>query len=109
MFHEREKSNGMDDRFMKEDTQTSHIYGPTSPLLAMDPSFRVDEGFSEDTRSLDDGDSAMGLEPRQNSSIHLVSNPLTALQNAVLAFDESQRSGEYERKIGTECLLTQNL
>ena len=62
--------------------------------MAMDPSFRVDEGFSEDTRSLDDADSAMGLEPKQISNVSLVPSPLTALQNAVMALDESQRSGE---------------
>ena len=78
---------------MKGSTGSPQIYNAPYPALAMDSSFRLDEGFSEDTRSLDDGDSTMGLEPRQDSSINLVSSPLAALQNAVMALDESQRSG----------------
>ena len=61
----------------------------------MDGSFKVDEGYSEETRSLDDGDSTMGMEPRPASSIGLLPSPLLALQNAVMSLNETQRSGTF--------------
>ena len=65
---------------------------PPFPSLGPDASYRLDEGYSEDTRSLDDGDSAMGLEPRTSSEANL----LDTLQNAVLSLDERQRSGSFK-------------
>ena len=62
----------------------------------MDGSFRLDEGYSEDTRSLDDADSTMGIEPRPSSDIGQIPSPLLALQNAVMALNEAQRSGSSE-------------
>ena len=64
------------------------------PSLNIDASFKLDEGYSEDTRSLADDDSAMGMEPRTAGSPNLMPNPLAALENAVAALDEAQRSGE---------------
>ena len=68
------------------------VCNPSFPTLSNEKSFRLDEGYSEDTRSLDDGDSAMGLELR-NSTANLLEDPLVALQNAVMSLDECQRSG----------------
>ena len=67
----------------------SSVYNPSCPSLAPDASFRLDEGYSEDTRSLDDGDSAMGLEPRPSSAATV----METLHNIALSLDERQRSG----------------
>lgn len=79
----------MDDRLPDE---LAAVCDPPFASLHPDTSFRLDEGYSEDTRSLDDGDSAMGLEMRTSTS-NLLENPLIALHNAVVALDERQRSG----------------
>ena len=84
----------MDTGLSNRQYQSPHMLESRFPVLAMDTNFKLDEGYSEDSRSVDDGDSAMGLEPRNNSQVNLLSNPLTAIQNAVMALDESQRSGE---------------
>ena len=62
---------------------------PFSPLLStkMDPSYKVDEGYSEDTRSQDDPDFPMRMEPDGEDMLptHI---------DAVMALSESDRSGE---------------
>ena len=70
-----------------------NVYNPLCSSLPPDMSFRLDEGYSEDTRSIDDGDSAMGLEPRNNSTSSLIEEPLVTLHKAVMSLDERQRSG----------------
>jgi hypothetical protein len=62
----------------------------------METSYKGDEGYSEDTRSLDDGDSTMGVEPRAGAASGLLPSALVALQNAIMALDEGQRSGGYK-------------
>ena len=72
-----------------------NVYDPLCSSVQPDTSFRLDEGYAEDTRSIDDGDSAMGLEPRNSSTANLLDNPLLALHNAVMSLDERQRSGTH--------------
>ena len=55
--------------------------------------FKGDEGYSEDTRSQDDGDSTMGIEPRFPTSQPPMLDPLPALYEAIMGLNESQRSG----------------
>ena len=69
------------------------LHGTVCAALNVDAAFKVDEGYSEETRSMDSGDSAMGLEPRNSGSLSLQPDPLAALHNAVAALDEPQRSG----------------
>ena len=57
-------------------------------------SFRLDEGFVDETRSLDDGDSAMELEPRTSDPPRISHDPLVTLHNAVMSLSEPQRSGK---------------
>ena len=66
------------------------------PALSVDASFKVDEGYSEETRSMDDGDSAMEMEPRNMESHKILQDPLAALYDAVAALDDPQRSGELD-------------
>ena len=50
----------------------------------MDPSYKVDEGYSEDTRSQDDSDSPMRMEPGGDD----------VLFDAVMALGDGEKSGE---------------
>ena len=81
----------MDSRLL--DHLSGVCQSPYAPLHP-DPSFRLDEGYAEDARSIDDGDSAMGLEPRNLGAADLLDDPFTALHNAVMNLNERQRSGE---------------
>ena len=72
----------------------SGVCQPSYGSLHPDPSFRLDEGYAEDARSIDDGDSAMGLEPRNSGAANLLDDPLIALHTAVMNLDERQRSGK---------------
>lgn len=56
--------------------------------------FKLDEGFVDETRSLDDGDSAMELEPRMGNPSRIPHDPLITLHEAVMSLSESQRSGK---------------
>ena len=63
-------------------------------LHSRNASFKIDEGFVDDTRSLDDGDSTMGLEPRSVEPIGILPDPLVTLSQAIMSLSESQRSGK---------------
>lgn len=53
----------------------------------MDPSYKVDEGYSEDTRSQDDPDSPMRMEPDGDDI-------LPTQIDAVMALSEGDKSGK---------------
>lgn len=67
----------------------------SQPLMApkMDPSFKIDEGYSEDARSQDDPDSPMKME---SSVADIFSSPWAmggSIPEQILALNESDRSG----------------
>lgn len=66
--------------------------GPYRLLEPEGGPFKGDEGFSEDARSQDDGDSTMGVEPCFPSQ-PAAQDPLQALYEAILGLSEGQRSG----------------
>ena len=60
-------------------------------------SYKVDEGYSEETRSQEGIDSPMRMDAGDDSAI-VAQLPLGAsLQDAVLALGENERRGEYLR------------
>ena len=59
----------------------------------MEMPFKVDEGYSEDTRSQDGGDSSIGLESGVEELMGLVIPPMGRLSDAVLTLSEAERSG----------------
>ena len=63
----------------------------------MDPSYKIDEGYSEETRSQGEVDSPMKID--HGDEQHLLSHiPHTSeLQEAVLALSELERKGERSR------------
>jgi hypothetical protein len=66
---------------------------PPCPASATEGSFKMDEGYSEETRSQYDGDSSMGVDSRTDILGPMTMHPLTALQNVVMSLGESERSG----------------
>lgn len=72
------------------------MYQKSYTSSIVDPSFKVDEGYSEETRSQDDVDSAMRLDTG-------ISAPMVAgLPEGIMALSEAERSG-------TSRLYSQNL
>ena len=63
-------------------------FGPS-----MASAFKVDEGYSEDTRSQDDVDSAMRIEPGSHS-IATHSGIVASMPEGIMALNEAERSGE---------------
>ena len=60
------------------------------PNLKMDPSYKVDEGYSEDTRSQDGLDSPMNMEAGSDGQQLGIGG---RLPSDVLALSEAERSG----------------
>ena len=66
---------------------------PPCLISALDAPFKLDEGYSEETRSQYDGDSSMGLEPRSGNVMPLSLSSLTVLPDVVMSLSEAERSG----------------
>lgn len=66
-----------------------------SPTVSdkMYTSYKVDEGYSEDTRSQDDPDSPMAVEPGGEEMLQAQTDT-NALYNAVIALGDGEKSGE---------------
>lgn len=64
----------------------------------MDVSYKVDEGYSEDTRSQDDYESPMRVEPGEDSILPTQLSCGASLQDAALALSEGERSGGLPRQ-----------
>lgn len=62
-------------------------YQKTYASSIIDPSFKVDEGYSEETRSQDDVDSAMRLD------IAIPAPMVVGLPEGIMALSEAERSG----------------
>ena len=60
------------------------------PQLKMESSYKVDEGYSEETRSQDGFDSPMGIESGSEPP-HMMS--ATELSAAVMSLSESDKAG----------------
>ena len=76
----------------------ARLYQRNYAPSGIDSSFKIDEGYSEDTRSLDDVDSPMKLEPGVNET-NGVSMPMAAssLSDGVMVLNEAERSGMLPR------------
>lgn len=59
----------------------------------MQPSFKLDEGYSEETRSQTGSDEAMEPEPTAGTTAGLVPAPYVGLPDWIMALGEDQRSG----------------
>jgi len=61
--------------------------------IKMDPSYKLDEGYSEDTRSQDDLDSPIAMEQYGVLQSHMMS--ATELSTAVSALTEAEKAGVF--------------
>jgi hypothetical protein len=78
-----------------------HAGQPPYPVATLEAPFKVDEGYSEDTRSLEDGDSTMGLTAvpgRTDAGLPVLSS-ISGVSEAILAMDDAQRSGQCNNPI----------
>ena len=62
----------------------------------MDSAFKLDEGYSEETRSDNDLDSPMRLEPVPDEAVAVPMSAPPALPPAILALSEAERSGKID-------------
>ncbi len=69
------------------------LYQPGFATSKMDSSFKLDEGYSEETRSQDDSDSPMRFESVSDETVSVPLNAPPALPPAILALSEAERSG----------------
>ena len=58
-----------------------------------DSSFKVDEGYSEDTRSQDDNESPMKIEPGAEEMVPIQVPMVGGLPQEIMALSEVERSG----------------
>lgn len=65
----------------------AQMYQKTYASSIDDPSFKVDEGYSEETRSQNDVDSAMRLD------IAISAPTVAGLPERIMALSEAERSG----------------
>ena len=73
---------------------TSQMCKPPCPVSNMEAVFKVDEGYSEDGRSLDGGDLIMGDESRTSEVMGMSFPSLAGLPDVVLTLNEAERSGK---------------
>lgn len=66
---------------------------PPCPVSSRHMPFKLDEGYSEETRSQYDGDSSMGVEPASGNSLEMPLPSLVGLPDAIMALGEAERSG----------------
>ena len=81
----------------------ARICQPPCPVSSRQTPFRLDEGYSEETRSQDDDDSTMGTEPGGSGPIATSLSPLAGLPDAVMALTEAERSGKTTLDIVSIC------
>lgn len=69
------------------------IYHKNYLSPCVDPSFKVDEGYSEETRSQDDVDSPMRLDSASNEMKTIPVPMVASLPEGIMALNEAERSG----------------
>ena len=60
------------------------------PLPVMDTSYKIDEGYSEETRSQDDLDSPMGMDANTED---MIPTPLRLAMDSIMSLSETEKSG----------------
>lgn len=71
----------------------AQICTPPCPASSMEAPFKLDEGYSEETRSQYDDDSSMGIEPRGGGPLGVPLASLTVSPDVVMSMSEAERSG----------------
>ena len=81
------------DSFRGNIVKSTQICTPPCPASAMEPSFKLDEGYSEDTRSQEELDSQMIMDERAGDIMPLPMPLVQNLPDFVLALSEAERTG----------------
>ena len=76
------------------------LYQTVFATSKMDCTFKLDEGYSEETRSENDLDSPMRLETIPDEAVAVPVNASPALPPAILALSEAERSGKIDFLFG---------
>ena len=71
-----------------------------TPSLKMDPSYKVDEGYSEDTRSQDGLESPMSMEPGNYGLMESQMGAGGVLPPGIMVLSEAERMGMLRRLWG---------
>ena len=71
----------------------TQLYQTACPS-AMEAPFKLDEGYSEETRSQEEDDSPLRMDTAAGEVLSLAVPPMTALSDGVLALSEAERSGK---------------
>ena len=107
MQSKRYNSFNMED--YSQDLVDASICQPPCPGSSGQARFKLDEGYSEETRSQDDGDSTLGAEPGNSDSIATPLSPLVGLSDAVMALTEAERSGRRALDSVSACELPKKI
>lgn len=59
----------------------------------MDPALRIDEGYSEDTRSQDEADSPMRMDPVAEGTLSQSWSSTAGVSHQIMSLSETERSG----------------
>ena len=69
------------------------IYQARFAPSKMDPSLRIDEGYSEDTRSQDGAESPMRMDPIGEGSLTQSWSSTAGVSHQIMSLSEVERSG----------------
>ena len=72
----------------------AQICKPPCPALSIEAPFKLDEGYSEETRSQYDGDSSISTEPRGGGPLGVPLSSLMVSPDVVMSMTETERSGK---------------
>ena len=70
------------------------LCSPPCPASSRHAPFKLDEGYSEETRSQYDSDSTMGIELGNVNLMDVSMPPMSGLPEAMMALTEAERTGK---------------
>lgn len=74
------------------DAVGQHLYQARFGPAKMDASSRIDEGYSEDTRSQDGADSPMRMDPIGDASLPQSWSSTAGVSHQIMSLSEAERS-----------------
>ena len=80
--------------YVKETLDAPPLCQPPCPASTLEASFKLDEGYSEDTRSQDGSDIAMPIESRPHDLVSMAVPSFTGIPEVILNLSESDRLGK---------------
>ena len=75
-------------------TDQRPYYQPRFVPLKMDATLKIDEGYSEDTRSQDDTDSPMRMDSMGDGALSQTWSSAAGVPHQIMSLSEAERSGK---------------